>query len=280
MMPPDIVRSGKWTPEEEVLANRLVLEFAKGTLPDCENGCTLRSYLARKLNCAPMRISKKFAGRCIGKTAYVKKDILPEEEVKELMKLEKDIYKKSYHSSISSASGNNKYTLIGSSNSVSTVMEKKKKNNHIYPSQQQSILPPLTGSSYYYEDYISSSSSSIYGLSSDEENNSAASSSSNSISSSMATSSSITNISQRLNSVVDSNSSEKQYKEVLEDPIESVLDFSTNFHSSSSLLSLTGALPCTPTQHWEDILSVFNDEDMLHSNLIPDDLEVDLFEFQ
>jgi hypothetical protein len=60
-------RSGKWTNEEENFANRLILEFEAGSLQDCEEGCTLRSYLARRLRCAPMRISKKFAGRCIGK---------------------------------------------------------------------------------------------------------------------------------------------------------------------------------------------------------------------
>lgn len=62
-----IPRSGKWSPEEEVFANRLIAEFEAGSLMDCEDGCTLRSYLAKKLNCAPMRISKKFAGQCIGK---------------------------------------------------------------------------------------------------------------------------------------------------------------------------------------------------------------------
>ena len=66
-------RSGKWTAEEEGFANELVSEFERGTLQDCEEGCTLRSYLARKLNCAPMRISKKFAGRCIGKLIFSKK---------------------------------------------------------------------------------------------------------------------------------------------------------------------------------------------------------------
>jgi hypothetical protein len=60
-------RSGKWSGEEETFANQLVIDFETGALTDCEDGCTLRSYLARKLNCAPMRISKKFAGRCIGK---------------------------------------------------------------------------------------------------------------------------------------------------------------------------------------------------------------------
>ena len=63
----DTQAHGKWTAEEEARANQLVADFETGTLQDCENGTTLRSYLARKLNCAPMRISKKFAGRCIGK---------------------------------------------------------------------------------------------------------------------------------------------------------------------------------------------------------------------
>jgi hypothetical protein len=62
-------RSGKWSVEEEAFANRLIFEFENGILADCEDGCTLRSYLARKLRCAPMRISKKFAGRCIGKVS-------------------------------------------------------------------------------------------------------------------------------------------------------------------------------------------------------------------
>lgn len=61
------VRHGKWTPEEEEYADFIVKEFLKGSLPDCEEGCTLRCYLSEKLNCQKMRISKKFAGRCIGK---------------------------------------------------------------------------------------------------------------------------------------------------------------------------------------------------------------------
>ena len=63
-------RSGKWTEVEENYANQLVVDFERGFLDDCERGMTLRSYLARTLNCDPMRISKKFAGRCIGKLAY------------------------------------------------------------------------------------------------------------------------------------------------------------------------------------------------------------------
>jgi hypothetical protein len=85
--------SGKWTSDEEQYAWRLIDDFELGLLSkcavtafpyfvdsfkfldDCEEGCTLRSYLARKLNCAPMRISKKFAGHNIGKHTFVRKSI-------------------------------------------------------------------------------------------------------------------------------------------------------------------------------------------------------------
>ena len=49
----------------------LIEEFEKGTILDCENGCTLRAYLSRKLHCAPMRISKKYAGKSIGKHVFL-----------------------------------------------------------------------------------------------------------------------------------------------------------------------------------------------------------------
>lgn len=61
---------GKWTAEEEQEARELIEKFTNGSLQDCEEGATLRSYLAKRLNCAPMRISKKFAGLCIGKSVY------------------------------------------------------------------------------------------------------------------------------------------------------------------------------------------------------------------
>ena len=67
-----IPRSGKWSAEEEAFANKLIVKFEAGTLIDCCEGSTLRSYLAKKLNCAPMRISKKFAGQCIGKVKQIK----------------------------------------------------------------------------------------------------------------------------------------------------------------------------------------------------------------
>lgn len=65
------LRSGKWLPEEEAYAAQLIAAFEGGVAADCANGATLRSYLAAKLHCAPMRISKKFAGRGIGKRVYL-----------------------------------------------------------------------------------------------------------------------------------------------------------------------------------------------------------------
>lgn len=61
------LRRGKWTPEEECYANRLIYEFKLGLLP-LTDGTTLRTFLSKLLNCDPMRISKKFVGQnCIGK---------------------------------------------------------------------------------------------------------------------------------------------------------------------------------------------------------------------
>lgn len=61
------LRKGKWTTEEEEYTEKVIQHFSSGllTLPE---GMTLRSYLAEKLNCDPMRITKKFAGSsCLGK---------------------------------------------------------------------------------------------------------------------------------------------------------------------------------------------------------------------
>jgi hypothetical protein len=61
------LRRGKWTVEEEAYALRLIAEFKEGMLP-LTDGTTLRTFLAKLLNCDPMRISKKFVGKkCIGK---------------------------------------------------------------------------------------------------------------------------------------------------------------------------------------------------------------------
>lgn len=65
-----LYHTGKWPIEEERYANRLVLEFEAGVLEDCRDGVTLRSYLAKTLRCAPMRVSKKLAGKCIGSKVF------------------------------------------------------------------------------------------------------------------------------------------------------------------------------------------------------------------
>lgn len=64
------LRSGKWLPEEEAYSKILIEMFEAGHFADLENGITLRMFLSRKLHCAPMRISKKFAGKGIGKNIY------------------------------------------------------------------------------------------------------------------------------------------------------------------------------------------------------------------
>ena len=59
--------------QETAYADRLILHFEAGLLP-LENGATLRAFLSKKLNCDPMRISKKFAGaRCLGKQIFLRR---------------------------------------------------------------------------------------------------------------------------------------------------------------------------------------------------------------
>jgi hypothetical protein len=62
-------RTGKWSVEEEKYCKQLIDAFENGKLPDCIEGTSLRAYLSKKLNCSPMRISKKFAGLGIGKVS-------------------------------------------------------------------------------------------------------------------------------------------------------------------------------------------------------------------
>ena len=63
------LRRGKWTMEEEEYVARAIKDFNSGYLK-APPGATLRSYLSEKLNCDPMRITKKFTGdACIGKVS-------------------------------------------------------------------------------------------------------------------------------------------------------------------------------------------------------------------
>ena len=89
----DGLRRGKWTvsndcslisnipnniflfhqPEEEKYTNKVIETFNAGILqlPENELGITLRAYLADKLCCDPMRITKKYTGAsCLGKRVY------------------------------------------------------------------------------------------------------------------------------------------------------------------------------------------------------------------
>jgi len=64
------LRRGKWTEEEETYVARVIHDFNLGYL-NTPAGTTLRTYLSDKLNCDPMRITKKFTGdACIGKRVF------------------------------------------------------------------------------------------------------------------------------------------------------------------------------------------------------------------
>ena len=56
--------------EEEAYVARVINDFNSGFL-NAPAGTTLRSYLSEKLQCDPMRITKKFTGdACIGKRVF------------------------------------------------------------------------------------------------------------------------------------------------------------------------------------------------------------------
>jgi hypothetical protein len=64
------LRRGKWTAEEEEYVARVIQDFNFGYL-DAPAGTTLRTFLSEKLQCDPMRITKKFTGdACIGKRVF------------------------------------------------------------------------------------------------------------------------------------------------------------------------------------------------------------------
>jgi len=64
------LRRGKWTQEEEAFVARAIHDFNCGFL-NVPAGTTLRTYLSDKLQCNPMRVTKKFTGdACIGKRVF------------------------------------------------------------------------------------------------------------------------------------------------------------------------------------------------------------------
>ncbi|KAF1330808.1 hypothetical protein FI667_g4733, partial [Globisporangium splendens] len=67
---PPGLRSGKWTPEEEAFTNTIIHYFKRGLL-NVEDGTSLRWYLAKRLNCEAMRVTKKLKGNSsIGKQIF------------------------------------------------------------------------------------------------------------------------------------------------------------------------------------------------------------------
>jgi len=67
---PAVLRRGRWTEEEEAYAWCLIRQFERGVL-SIQPGISLRNFLAEKLHCDPMRISKKLTGdSCVGKRVY------------------------------------------------------------------------------------------------------------------------------------------------------------------------------------------------------------------
>lgn len=94
------LRKGKWTEEESRYAAQLITYFKEGLLP-LERGTMLRLYLSQKLNCEPMRITKKFTGgECIGKQVFRPCSPTPDSRVRimqaqvELIALEADFIKR------------------------------------------------------------------------------------------------------------------------------------------------------------------------------------------
>ncbi|TFJ88678.1 hypothetical protein NSK_000247 [Nannochloropsis salina CCMP1776] len=72
------LRKGKWTPEEEMYAHYIIDNFNKGLI-SLTRGTTLRSYLSERLNCDPMRVTKKFSGTsCIGKSIFCPCEATPD----------------------------------------------------------------------------------------------------------------------------------------------------------------------------------------------------------
>jgi hypothetical protein len=70
--------------EEEEYTSRIIHYFSTGllTLPE---GSTLRSYLSEKLNCDPMRITKKYASAaCLGRRAHHYRDERPQPTIGEI----------------------------------------------------------------------------------------------------------------------------------------------------------------------------------------------------
>uniref|UniRef100_A0A7S3JWH6 Uncharacterized protein n=1 Tax=Aureoumbra lagunensis TaxID=44058 RepID=A0A7S3JWH6_9STRA len=68
---PNKYRTGHWTHDEEVYADKVKELFMIGKIPYCPEEITLRALLAKLLNCTPMRVSKKYTKEnALGKWVY------------------------------------------------------------------------------------------------------------------------------------------------------------------------------------------------------------------
>lgn len=108
--------------EEEAYAEKVAELFKTGRVPNCPEGTTMRALLADLLNCAPMRVSKKFSGeRAIGKCSYkrVKEDLSKEEaDVRPL--------EQAFHDSVRGM-GHLKMSLAHTSNLITPVAAKEQR---------------------------------------------------------------------------------------------------------------------------------------------------------
>ena len=113
---------GQWTREEEAYAEKVAELFKTGRVPNCPEGTTMRALLADLLNCAPMRVSKKFSGeRAIGKCSYKRSSADLDEEEAELKPLEQ-----AFHDSVRGM-GHFKMSLAHCSNLITPVAAKEQK---------------------------------------------------------------------------------------------------------------------------------------------------------
>ncbi|KAL3804485.1 hypothetical protein HJC23_002524 [Cyclotella cryptica] len=102
-IPKTTLRAGRWFPEEERYAARLIAEFKNGTLPLPEK-MSLREFLSKIFHCHPMRITKKFEGNnMIGKISFRKRGVLTSAAWRELRELERKFWERMVKSKSPSA---------------------------------------------------------------------------------------------------------------------------------------------------------------------------------
>ena len=80
--PASNTRSGAWTPAEVAYAYALAGAFRTGLLSGVSSDCTMREYIAGKLNCDGMRVSKKRVCRQEGKATFGKSPVRTVREIK------------------------------------------------------------------------------------------------------------------------------------------------------------------------------------------------------